>query len=153
MAHFDHDQDGQLTRADAIVPGSKLLGAARSDHFAFALPFEKTKGSQFGVMIGFSLAMMAGFEVRKRGEGRVHRIFAAVSGLSGSKLRISPGCRGMRWISALVAASIWAARSEVCVAFCPPYISVFWSGKVSLILQKMRLGGGFVQEEIGKWLI
>ena len=34
---FDRDHDGQLTRDDAIVPGSKLLGAARSDHFALAL--------------------------------------------------------------------------------------------------------------------
>ena len=52
-----------------------------------------------------------------------------------------------------VAARIWVAQSEVCVAFCPPYISVFWRGKFSLILQKMRSGGGFVQKEIGKWLI
>ena len=51
IAAFDRDNDGQLTRADAIVPGSKLLGAARSDHFALALPFEKAKGSQFGAMM------------------------------------------------------------------------------------------------------
>ena len=51
IAAFDRDHDGQLTRADAIVPGSKLLGAARSDHFALALPFEKAKGSQFGAMM------------------------------------------------------------------------------------------------------
>ncbi len=51
IAAFDRDNDGQLTRGDAIVPGSKLLGAARSDHFALALPFEKAKGSQFGAMM------------------------------------------------------------------------------------------------------
>ncbi len=51
IAAFDPAQDGQLTRGDAIVPGSKLLGAARSDHFALALPFEKAKGSQFGAMM------------------------------------------------------------------------------------------------------
>lgn len=51
IAAFDRDHDGQLTRGDAIVPGSKLLGAARSDHFALALPFEKAKGSQFGAMM------------------------------------------------------------------------------------------------------
>ena len=51
IAAFDRDQDGQLTRGDAVVPGSKLLGAARSDHFALALPFEKAKGSQFGAMM------------------------------------------------------------------------------------------------------
>ncbi len=51
IAAFDRDHDGQLTRGDAIVPGSKLMGAARSDHFALALPFEKAKGSQFGAMM------------------------------------------------------------------------------------------------------
>ncbi|MBY0508062.1 MAG: LssY C-terminal domain-containing protein [Bryobacteraceae bacterium] len=51
IAAFDRDHDGQLTRGDAIVPGSKLLGAARSDHFALALPFEKAKNSQFGAMM------------------------------------------------------------------------------------------------------
>ncbi len=51
IAAFDRDHDGQLTRGDAIVPGSRLLGAARSDHFALALPFEKAKGSQFGAMM------------------------------------------------------------------------------------------------------
>lgn len=48
---YDKDQDGQLTRGDAIVPGSKILGAALSDHFALALPFEKAQGSQFGAMM------------------------------------------------------------------------------------------------------
>ena len=33
------------------------------------------------------------------------------------------------------------------------YMSGFWRAKFSLILQKMRLGGGFVQKENGKWLI
>ena len=48
---YDKDQDGQLTRPDAIVPGSKVLGAARSDHFALALPFEKATGSSFASMM------------------------------------------------------------------------------------------------------
>lgn len=48
---YDKDQDGQLTRGDAIVPGSKILGAALSDHFALALPFEKAKGSPFAAMM------------------------------------------------------------------------------------------------------
>ena len=52
-----------------------------------------------------------------------------------------------------VATSNWAAQSEVCVAFCPPYISGFWRGKFSLILQKQRLGGGFVQKQNRKRLI
>ena len=47
-----------------------------------------------------------------------------------------------------VGAGMWVVRSEVCVAFSRPYISVFWRGKFSLILQKMRSGGGFVQKEV-----
>ncbi|MEO8025906.1 MAG: LssY C-terminal domain-containing protein [Bryobacteraceae bacterium] len=39
---FDLVEDGQLTKLDAIVPGSNFLGAARGDHFAVALPFEKS---------------------------------------------------------------------------------------------------------------
>ena len=35
-----------------------------------------------------------------------------------------------------VATSNWAAQSEVCVAFHPPYISRFWRRNFSLILQK-----------------
>ncbi len=41
MKVFDKFQDGQLTKADAVVPGSKFLGAARADHLAVALPFDK----------------------------------------------------------------------------------------------------------------
>ncbi len=35
-------EDGQLVRQDAIVPDSKFLGAALADHFAIALPFERS---------------------------------------------------------------------------------------------------------------
>jgi hypothetical protein len=51
VAAFDKFNDGQLTRIDATVPGSKVLGAARSDHFALALPFEKAQNSSFGAMM------------------------------------------------------------------------------------------------------
>ena len=51
--------------------------------------------------LGFSLAMMAGVEARKRGGGRVHRMFAAVSGVSGSKVADKSGMPGMRWHSML----------------------------------------------------
>lgn len=40
---FDRFHDGQLTRQDAIVPGSKYLGVAKGDHFAVALPFDKSE--------------------------------------------------------------------------------------------------------------
>lgn len=42
MNVFDKFHDGQLTKADAIVPGAKYLGAARADHLAVALPFDKS---------------------------------------------------------------------------------------------------------------
>lgn len=41
---FSSRNDAQLTEADAIVPGSMVLGAARSDHFALALPLENMQG-------------------------------------------------------------------------------------------------------------
>jgi hypothetical protein len=43
LSVFDPKQDSQLTLSDAIVPGSKFLGAAKADHLAIALPFEKSK--------------------------------------------------------------------------------------------------------------
>ncbi|HEU0120453.1 MAG TPA: LssY C-terminal domain-containing protein [Bryobacteraceae bacterium] len=39
---YDPLQDGQLTRGDAIIPGSAYLGVAKGDHFAVALPFDKS---------------------------------------------------------------------------------------------------------------
>ncbi len=41
---FSSRNDAQLTEQDAIIPGSMYLGAARSDHFALALPLENMKG-------------------------------------------------------------------------------------------------------------
>jgi hypothetical protein len=41
LSAFGGDEDGQLLRDDAIVPGAKFLGAALADHFAVALPFDK----------------------------------------------------------------------------------------------------------------
>ncbi len=38
-------QDGQLLNSDAVVPDSKLLGVALADHFAVALPFDKSADS------------------------------------------------------------------------------------------------------------
>lgn len=40
LSAFGDKQDSQLTRGDAIIPGSKYLGSALADHFAIALPFE-----------------------------------------------------------------------------------------------------------------
>jgi hypothetical protein len=44
LSTFDPRHDGQLTLGDATIPGSKFLGVARADHFAIALPFDKTQG-------------------------------------------------------------------------------------------------------------
>jgi hypothetical protein len=42
LSVFGGVQDGQLLKDDAIVPGAKFLGAALADHFAVALPFDKS---------------------------------------------------------------------------------------------------------------
>lgn len=44
MNSFSPRNDAQLAELDAIIPGSMWLGAARSDHFALALPLEDMKG-------------------------------------------------------------------------------------------------------------
>jgi hypothetical protein len=44
MNGFSPRNDAQLTEQDAIIPGSMYLGAARSDHFALALPLENMQG-------------------------------------------------------------------------------------------------------------
>ncbi len=45
LSVFGVAEDGQLLRDDAIVPGAKYLGAALADHFAVALPFDKSSDS------------------------------------------------------------------------------------------------------------
>jgi dienelactone hydrolase len=42
LSAYGSAQDGQLLRDDAVVPGAKFLGAALADHFAVALPFDKS---------------------------------------------------------------------------------------------------------------
>lgn len=45
LSSYGSAEDGQLLRDDAIVPGAKFLGAALADHFAVALPFDKSTDS------------------------------------------------------------------------------------------------------------
>lgn len=45
MSFLSQRQDSQLAYEDAILPGSTVLGAARADHLAVALPFEKASDS------------------------------------------------------------------------------------------------------------
>jgi hypothetical protein len=40
LSVYDTNEDSQLTKEDAVVPGATFLGAARADHLAIALPFE-----------------------------------------------------------------------------------------------------------------
>jgi hypothetical protein len=45
LSAYAEKQDSQLTRQDAIIPGSNYLGDALADHFAVALPFESSNES------------------------------------------------------------------------------------------------------------
>jgi hypothetical protein len=45
LSTYGVPEDGQLLKDDAIVPGAKYLGAALADHFAVALPFDKSTDS------------------------------------------------------------------------------------------------------------
>lgn len=45
LAVYGGAEDGQLLKDDAVVPGAKYLGAALADHFAVALPFDKSSDS------------------------------------------------------------------------------------------------------------
>lgn len=45
LSSYGMAEDGQLLRDDAVVPGAKFLGAALADHFAVALPFNKSADS------------------------------------------------------------------------------------------------------------
>jgi len=45
MSFLAQRQDSQLAYEDAILPGSTVLGIARADHLAVAMPFEKASDS------------------------------------------------------------------------------------------------------------
>jgi hypothetical protein len=51
LSAYDTEQDSQLTKQDAIVPGSTLLGTARADHLAVALGFEDAGTSDIKSML------------------------------------------------------------------------------------------------------
>jgi dienelactone hydrolase len=54
LSVFDASNDAQLTKWDAIVPGAKYLGAARADHLAVALPFDKVADGQLQKLMDHS---------------------------------------------------------------------------------------------------
>ncbi|HET7104887.1 MAG TPA: LssY C-terminal domain-containing protein [Terracidiphilus sp.] len=45
LATYGGIEDGQLLKDDAVIPGATFLGAALADHFAVALPFDKSPDS------------------------------------------------------------------------------------------------------------
>jgi len=45
MSFLSQRQDSQLAYEDAILPGATVLGAARADHLAVAMPYEKASDS------------------------------------------------------------------------------------------------------------
>jgi len=51
MNGFSPRNDAQLTEQDAIIPGSLYMGAARSDHFALALPLENMQGGMLKLFL------------------------------------------------------------------------------------------------------
>lgn len=54
LSVFDPTNDAQLTKWDAIVPGAKYLGAARADHLAVALPFDKVADGELQKLMNHS---------------------------------------------------------------------------------------------------
>ena len=54
LAAFDPTNDAQLTKWDAMVPGARYLGAAKADHLAVALPFDKIAGGELQMLMNHS---------------------------------------------------------------------------------------------------
>jgi len=54
LSVFDATNDAQLTKWDAIVPGATFLGAARADHLAVALPFDKIADGELQKLMNHS---------------------------------------------------------------------------------------------------
>ncbi len=46
LSAFDKELDGQVSKQDALVPGSQYVGAVRADHLAVALPLDKSPDSK-----------------------------------------------------------------------------------------------------------
>ncbi|HVW85511.1 MAG TPA: LssY C-terminal domain-containing protein [Bryobacteraceae bacterium] len=52
LSSFGTVQDGQLMRDDALVPKAKMLGILKGDHFAVALPFNKSPNTAMATFMG-----------------------------------------------------------------------------------------------------
>ncbi|HTK94749.1 MAG TPA: hypothetical protein VL382_03860, partial [Terriglobales bacterium] len=51
LSAYDAEQDSQMTRQDAYVPGSTFLGSAKADHLAVALAFEDSSDASVKAMM------------------------------------------------------------------------------------------------------
>jgi hypothetical protein len=63
---FEAALDGQVTKSDAIIPEAKYLGAAIADHFAVALPFDKSPDELIRSNMGSRYPRAAMFEALVR---------------------------------------------------------------------------------------
>jgi hypothetical protein len=63
---FEAALDGQVTKSDAIIPEAKYLGAAIADHFAVALPFDKSSDQMIRSNMGSRFPRAALFEAMIR---------------------------------------------------------------------------------------
>ena len=63
---FEAALDGQVTKSDAIIPEAKYLGAAIADHFAVALPFDKSPDQMIRSNMGSRYPRAAMFEALVR---------------------------------------------------------------------------------------
>jgi hypothetical protein len=63
---FDSALDGQVIKADAIIPEAKYLGAAVADHFGVALPFDKSPDQMVRSNMGSRFPRAALFEAMVR---------------------------------------------------------------------------------------
>jgi hypothetical protein len=63
---FEAALDGQVTKSDAIIPEAKYLGAAIADHFAVALPFDKSSDQMIRSNMGSRYPRAAMFEALVR---------------------------------------------------------------------------------------
>jgi hypothetical protein len=52
LAEIDARNDGQVLAIDTVIPGGALLGFARADHWAIAIPFSRTAPAPVRAVIG-----------------------------------------------------------------------------------------------------
>jgi len=51
LTAYSIDEDSQVIRDDAVVPGGAFLGTARADHWAVTLPFKEAHNPVFDLLV------------------------------------------------------------------------------------------------------